>query len=223
VLVEMALVRLGRLDDLVSLAQLAQALTTGGPAEPPKTAARPTAVAPRSEPAEALKKKTTAGPGPDTLLTLTAETMASVWAEVRNRLPPMLASQLEKAGPPAITGPNTLALRFGPEYNQHRDHCQRPESTGKIEEVLRKLTGRAWNLRIESAGRDGAVQASVPPERAEAPVPRLRLQQAEAEKEPLLRRAIDVLGAQILRVEEGFGTAPALATEAADEAPTEET
>ncbi len=45
----------------------------------------------------------------------------------------------------------------------------------------------------------------------------------EAEKEPLIKRALDVLGAQILRVPEGFGTAFAVRTEGTATAAEQET
>jgi hypothetical protein len=44
-------------------------------------------------------------------------------------------------------------------------------------------------------------------EAAPAPPPR-RNHRAEAEKEPLVKRAVDALGAQIVRVEDGFGETP---------------
>jgi hypothetical protein len=49
-------------------------------------------------------------------------------------------------------------------------------------------------------------------------MPRTLLLRAEAEKEPLLKRLIDVLGAQVVRIDEGFGVAP----EPADTAEPEE-
>jgi hypothetical protein len=135
----------------------------------------------------------------------------------------MLASQVEKAGIPAIFGPNTLALRFSLEYNLQRDHCQRPETTLKIEEVLRKLTGQSWRIRVDRAESSVPVVADPPPaNEVDGSPARSRQQRAEAEKEPLIRKALDKLEAQILRVDEGFGAEAARTPELADVADSEE-
>jgi DNA polymerase-3 subunit gamma/tau len=213
VLLEMALVRLGRLDDLVSLSQVAQWLSGAPGAEPGAPEARPTLRAPHSAqgPPEGVKKKpmmVADAPAPAAPLALSEESLPRVWQEVLAQVGPMMASQVEKAGPPAIFGPNTLALRFDPRYNAERDYCSEPTRVQRIEEALRKVTGHACQLRIESVG-SGAVAAS-PENAADATTsqPRSRLKRAEAVQEPLLKRAVDVLGAQVVHVDEGFGTAP---------------
>jgi hypothetical protein len=73
------------------------------------------------------------------------------------------------------------------------------------------MTGQSCQLRVEG------VSGSPPGESPEAaddpanPPSRYRRQRAEAVQEPLLKRAIDVLGAQIVHLDEGFGTAPTAA------------
>jgi DNA polymerase-3 subunit gamma/tau len=207
VLLEMTLVRLGRLDDLVSLSQVAQWLAQPG-AAPPAAGARAVA------PPEGMQKKSPltaaevspAGPAP--ALPLSEESLPRVWQEVLAQAGPMLARELEKAGAPAIFGPNTLVLRFEPRYNAQREYCSEPTRVQRIEGLLRQITGHACQLRIESVG-SGAVAA--PPEvaaDATTSQPRSRLKRADVAHEPLLRRAADVLGAQVVHREEGFGAAP---------------
>ena len=131
-----------------------------------------------------------------------------------------MASDLEKAGIPATSGPNSLVLRFPADYNTARDHCQEPNRVAKIEEILRKITGRSWTVRVEGGGT--APPAEAPPQ-AEPPAPVARRNhRAEAEKEPLVKRALDALGAQIVRVEEGFGEAPTRSADRAAELADEE-
>lgn len=221
VLVEMAVVRLARMDDLVPLTQLVQALAGGKPMETSRPVNR-AAAAPSSQPSEPLKKKPAAAPPAEpapAVLDLSAAALETTWPEILRQLPPMLARQIEKAGIPAIIGPNSLAIRFPSEYNHERDHCQRPETTGKIADVLRKLTGRAWNLRIDSASGPAVPKVAKPPDQAEPVAVRPRSARAEIEKVPLVKKALEVLDAQVLRVDEGFGAA----SEAADESDTEET
>jgi hypothetical protein len=82
---------------------------------------------------------------------------------------------------------------------------------GRIEEWLRRITGQACQLRIEAvSGGPTAESAGAADDSASLPS-RYRRQRAEVQQEPLLKRAIDVLGAQIVHVDDGFGTAPAAA------------
>jgi hypothetical protein len=52
--------------------------------------------------------------------------------------------------------------------------------------------------------------------------PSYHRQRTEAGQEPLVKRAIENLGAQILRVDEGFGTGPALTSDRPETADVEE-
>ena len=209
-LVETALVRLCRLSDLLPVAQLAQLLGQSRSETAPSSANRLTAAPP-----EGLKKKllTSAAepaspiPSPATPLTPAApQTVPEIWAQVLRSVGSFMASDLEKAGIPATLGPNNLVLRFPVDYNKARDHCQEPARVAKVEEALRKITGRSWTVRVETGGAS-PVKAP-PPVEAPPPVAR-RNHRAEAEKEPLVKRALDALSAQIVRVDPDFGEAPA--------------
>jgi DNA polymerase-3 subunit gamma/tau len=215
-LVEMALVRLGRLDDLVPLTQLTQWL--GQPRTEAGATARPVAAAPvrvsppegvkKNEPPAALPADGDSQPGP---AVLTAQTLPQVWPQIVRTVGTLLGFELEKAGLPAIFAPNTLVLRFPVEYNQSRVYCQAPERIARVEEVLRKQAGKAWIFRVEGALGTAPLSTEMV-QGSESPValsrPR-RNNREEAEKEPLIKRALEVLGAQLIRVEEGFGNVPA--------------
>jgi DNA polymerase-3 subunit gamma/tau len=208
VLMEMALVRLGRLDDLVSLGQVAQWLSQPGSAP----AARPGAGA--TTPPEGVKKKplSAAALEAPATLPLSEETLPRVWQEVLAQVGPLMARQLQKASPPAIFGPNTLVLRFDVRYNSEREDCSEPSRAQRIEESLRNVTGHAWQLRIESVGSGAATAPAVAAADATTPPPRSRLKRADAAQEPRLKRAVDVLGAQVVHMDDDFGTADAQET-----------
>ncbi|HVS39531.1 MAG TPA: DNA polymerase III subunit gamma/tau [Gemmataceae bacterium] len=212
-LVEMALVRLGRISDLLPVAQLAQLI---GQAPPAPAAAAP---APRqiSAPPEGVKKKQVSHAADAVPVAHASgssapppQSLAELWPQVLRSVGPLLASDLEKAGPPAIFGPNSLVLRFPADYNLSKEHCQDPTRLARIEEVLKKLSGRPWSVKIE--GASGPAAPTSPPAVETGPPPAARPRRnarAEAEKEPLVQRAVEALGAQIVRVDEGFGeTAP---------------
>src|SRR5439155_2197693 len=123
----------------------------------------------------------------------------AVWAQTLQTVGVLLASELNKAGSPAILGPNTLVIGFPAAYNQAREFCQRATSVARIQDALRKLTGREWLLRIEAA--PGSEPAPTRAEPSEASVPAARPRRSpreDAGKQPLVQRAVDVLGAQFV-------------------------
>jgi DNA polymerase-3 subunit gamma/tau len=216
VLLEMALVRLSRLEDLVPLTQLAQWLSQAPAARPdgspPPAAARKPAVT--VPPPESVKKKPPATPEaapPAGPLPLGPDTLPRIWQEILAQAGPIMASKLQEGEGLAISGPNTLVIRFPARYNQAREFCQEPGRVARLEEWLRRITGQACQLRIEAvSGGPTAENAGAADDSASLPS-RYRRQRAEVQQEPLLKRAIDVLGAQIVHVDDGFGTAPAAA------------
>jgi hypothetical protein len=142
---------------------------------------------------------------------LTAETLTEAWSRVLGLVGVLLAADLSKANLPAIFGPNTLVIRFPEAYTKSRDSCQTPGNVARVEEALKKVTGRVWTLRIETTPTTAAVGDASGVAAPEAPLsvrPPRRNYREEAEKEPLVKRALDVMGAQVLRVDEGFGTKP---------------
>ena len=225
VLVEMALVRLARLDDLVPLAQLAEWLDrsgSAGSADPKGKAGNAGGTASadsRSVPgtpsprpatlAEHIKKKEreAASPSsPPAPVSLSPETLSAIWQQVLAQVGTIIASHLGRAGLPAITAPNTLVLRFPPQYNSERKYCEEPERLARMMETLRRVAGPACQLRIEAnriLGQDSPAPAVEQPAAAPA---RQRQPLSEAEKEPLIQRAMEVLGARFIRdrVDEGF-------------------
>jgi len=209
VLVEMALVRLTRLEDLVPLSQLAHSLgntpaatTSARPPLPRQPSARE--ASPRTE---TVKKK----PPTDretVVRVLTPQTLPSIWVEVLQQVGQMLASDLTKAGSPAISGPNNLVLRFPVDYNSEREHCEQSSTLTRIEGVVRKITGQPWKLRIESTGNETAGHSVRQTETKPDSSSRYRRQRAAAAREPVVKRAIDLFGAQLIDVENGFGSDP---------------
>ena len=124
-------------------------------------------------------------------------------------------SDLEKAGLPAIFGPNSLVFRFPADYNASGSTAQEPTRVQRIEETAAEDHRTALELRIESVG-SGAVAAPAAGCRRgdDLAIPLPIEHRAEAEKEPLVKRAVEVLGAQIVRVDDGFGEAPAASGDA---------
>jgi DNA polymerase-3 subunit gamma/tau len=210
--VEMALVRLGRLDNLLSLAQLGQWLTQQRP-EGPRTGGGNGAT--RALPPEGGKKNVLSPPAeaPNQPVPVQPETLPQVWAQTLATLTDsglagkVLARELANVPPPAIGGPNTLVLGLPAAYNQVQELLQDSEQLRKVEEALRRTTGRSWIMRVESIASSAAAAPGSSGAEDLATTSRAprRNPREEAEQLPLIKRAMDVLGASIQRVEEGFG------------------
>ena len=202
----MTLVRLGRLRELVSVAQVTQWLgevrAAGAPAALP---------APHGSTARRRKKKSPE-PVADRVEAvsqpvLSAETLPRVWPRILGEIGGFLARDLEKANLPAIFGPNTLVFTFAAAYNQVVERCQTPGTVTRLEEAIRKVTGRAWTLRFESAPSP-TPSAPVPSPGEVEPAParaRGGISAKRRKNSLLVRRAKEVLGGQIVRADEGFG------------------
>ncbi|HEY7330989.1 MAG TPA: DNA polymerase III subunit gamma/tau [Gemmataceae bacterium] len=223
-LVEMALVRLGRLENLVALPQLVRLLSSprGGAAvgSSPVSVAPPEGVKKNSP--DLVPENGATEPQPLTYLNL-----PEIWAQVLRKLPKMLSRSLEKGDLPAIGAPNNLVLRFSIDYNGAKE---------LVEAALKELTGQPWSLRVENSGDSTSTLDVAPPsggvrsnfeagDASSSPsagvVNSRRNAREEAEKLPLVKRAIDVLGASFQRVDEGFGVVSSAGTNA-DEAPMED-
>jgi DNA polymerase III subunit gamma/tau len=231
VLLEMAAVRLCRLADLVPVAELAQWLAQGGTASPPGVE-RPTSARPQPGSADAPepKKKPVAEAEPhrngsnghstsplrNGNFSPSAEApFEQVWPQVLEQLGPMLAGELAKAGLPAILAPKTLEIRFPGRYTGAYEYCKQPSSVARVEETLRQH-GQEWAVRVEVEAMPAAeVTAEQTLEQPAVPLTN-RLREREALQNPLLARATEVLGARLMRMEEGFGQQPAAPESNAD-------
>ena len=172
--------------------------------------------------AEAVKTAITA-PSPQAL---TVESVPRIWQDTLAQVGRIFATHLEKAGLPAIIAPNTLVLRFPARYNSEGKYCEEPDRLGLVTDALRRLTGMPCQLRVETAiGEERDSQAAAGPDMMPEPPVRQRRPLADAEKEPLIQRAIEVLGARFVpgQVDEGFGSAPSQTAERSEPVDTEET
>ena len=203
-ILEMAVVRLCRLENLISLAQLAQALDAGTPAPRPAPPSKPAATSLTA----ALEEKKKVEPAENGVATpLSEANLEQIWSRTLTEVGPFLANELRKIDSVAIFGPNALAIRFPIDYDLSGNTWDTARRA-RIEEVLRKITGHTCSLRIETVSSispaGAAPQASEP---AESPQSRSRRQRAEILKQPLLNRAVELLGAQVVHMDEGFDAA----------------
>ena len=201
-LLEVAAVRLARLGDLLSVAELAQQLS--GATAAPSHHGRPL-VMPAAD-----KKKLPATPLSPTPLNATTATpqnfddIATLWPAVLPQLGHFLPAYLKKMnGPPAITGPNTLALRYAAAYHAEYDLVRGERQLEVLRKGLRAVTGAEWRVSVEL---DAAVQVipNAASSTTSAQIPSAKLTRQALLGLPLFVSASKYLGAQLMRWDEGF-------------------
>ena len=222
VLLEVAAVRLSRMDELLSVTQLAQAVVNGGNVPTNGTASRtPQAIRPQS--VDSSKKNFVAKAGSvngssptvpaangQAASEVTESSWPQVWEKVLQEVGLVRAQHLRAVGLPAILGPNTLALRFPSEYSSAYDACASDAGQETIRQTLRRVTGKEWMIRVEKAANSPAANGTA------TPLPARRQTRNELLDLPLFKKATDVLGAQFIKADEGFDPEAGAATEVAD-------
>ena len=124
---------------------------------------------------------------------------SEIWTQVVSELSDMAKANAKNVSRTAISGPNGLVLSFPRSYHLSKQYFERsPEQMGKIERALERVVGRA--IRVDLALDENAVpraseqdSAAQRPERERTP--------GNAEKDPLVQRAVVVFGASVVRVE----------------------
>jgi DNA polymerase-3 subunit gamma/tau len=167
VLLEMAVVRLARMEELLSVGALWNYLTQGG-ATPTAVSAQATSrgsrgvagvgtAAASTPPASGQASPTAAGDSLESTaaagIPLTAHTLEGVWSECLRRIKekfPLQSSHLNTALPPVLSGSNTLVIRFATQYNwAYEALVHAAEFTRRLEETLQAIVGQAVAVRYE--------------------------------------------------------------------------
>jgi DNA polymerase-3 subunit gamma/tau len=222
VLLEAAVVRLARMGELLAVSELAKLVSGGGAV--PTTAAKQVVGSPgprgngvsnydtskktaltRPEPQNGLSglPQPVAPQGQNGATPLTSETLSVLWERILQEVGPVRGNHLRLANLPAIIGPNTLAIRFPLDYTVAYDACANETGTRAIQTAIRRVTGSDWAVRFEKrAAAEGQVAPASP---AAPPVESKK----DVRQLPLFRHASELLGAQLMKVDDGFApTAP---------------
>jgi DNA polymerase-3 subunit gamma/tau len=212
VLLEMAVVRLSRLDELLPIGQLVQIVSQSGlsvttsPARIQASANRESESVKKHGPLTRADDSQTTADSRTELLTLTESELPELWQRLIVLLGekwPILANHLKMAISPAISGPNSLAIRFPSSYNYLREACATEVSLQRIQEALRQLTGQSLMVTVEIV-YDPQVEAAV---NQPAATPRPGDQRKYLLSLPLFKKAAESLGAQLWHVDDEFNPA----------------
>lgn len=214
-LAELALVRIGHLEDLDELSSVISQLQSGvalGPAAvAEKKKLEPAVAAPTgwggsctatSGAAVQLPPQQSATPqqAPDSsAMPLMAENAVEVWNAALSRLSGMAADQAMHFDSVVLAAANRLVIRFKSGYAVCKSACERPEQVARFEQALAEVTGQRVRVEFALAADEPAAQTpAAAPARVVSPHQRL----LEAMQHPLVHRAGELFGAQPIRIDE---------------------
>ena len=218
-IVELALVRVARLENLSDLADLIArvgALESEGsspsprlsqkkkpePSGPPLTspagassAAAAASASPRPRATEAPAPATIAPPPAPPTPPLELNAVRAVWNSLIKKLGVRLGVPLSQAERfLATSGPNVLAIQLPAGYNGSALECDTPEARARIEQALQGLLHRPVMLRFERTNGDD------PGTPAMTADPAMR-RRDEVEGDPMVRKVVELFEARPLHVE----------------------
>ena len=204
VLLEMAVVRLARLEDMLSVSELLQTGASGltslsvARRTTPVTEGKKNGTPHHTEESRPIETR------PVETLTLSQQTLSRIWKQILNELDrqsPVLANYLRLADLPAIFGPNSLAIRFQSRYNHAYDFCATDQNAGRIQEALRKATGEPIAVRYEQTANGPELPEG---ESGAAPVASAGGRRKGLMALPMFRHAAESLGAQLTGADDDF-------------------
>jgi DNA polymerase-3 subunit gamma/tau len=225
IVLEIALVRLCQLENLISLTQLAQTLANGavpsGSSGSAPTAAR-AGVTPSAIGAEKKKVEDDAAAEGETV-PLRPENLGVIREQLVKKSGLTIGSELRRVISLAISAPNTLVFRVPSRYNLRSDQVFEGTRRAEIEELTATVVGQRCQVSVEIVAEEVVGQAApVSIATEEAPHVKARRQRAEVLQMPLVAKAAEVLGAQIVGVDDDFGKALPANAAAGAELPEEE-
>ncbi|MEO6808124.1 MAG: DNA polymerase III subunit gamma/tau [Isosphaeraceae bacterium] len=187
-LVELALCRAARLDDLAELSEVVgrlSALESGGPVVKKKLApAEPEPPRPAPAPASSVSIPNSAAPRSFDL-----DAVQASWSEICAEVGTGIGSYLSRLQPIAIVGTDLLAIGVPGSYNWAADACEKDEARNRIEVALRSRFGRALTIRFDREEAP-AQQRSAEPVRDD-----------DLATDPLILKAVQLFEARRVHVE----------------------
>ncbi|WP_435016802.1 DNA polymerase III subunit gamma/tau [Tundrisphaera sp. TA3] len=205
-LVEVALVRIARLENLGDLGELVTRLTAleaGGIAPAPALEKKKSLVPeppgasrpgpPESELVSEPGLEGLADPGTVAAPGFDVESLSAGWARFVEGLPPELAGKIGKLRPVAIPGPDVLIVEPIAGYNWIVDAVETAETRARFEAALREWLARPLDIRLQRAADEPA------------PTPLARKSgiglSSDLDQEPLVKMIVERFEARLVRAE----------------------
>ncbi len=210
-LAELALVRMSLLQHLHDLSDLIRQVKSGEVKLPATNGTSPSRQPPAANPTPppSPQKKTAPPPAetpsaaipvPETRPTIDFQTGSEeeIWAEVLTRVPDMVKTNVQRSSGIAIIGPNALEISFPKSYHFNLEYCQRRDQMSRLEAALEEVVGRKVGITLKLA--DDPSPATIPGEEKASPTGTKH--RIDPENDPLVRKAMTVFNATVVKVEE---------------------
>jgi DNA polymerase-3 subunit gamma/tau len=216
VLFEVAVLRLTRLSDLLSVSQLVQSLSGGAKLPAGGSSPKLATPGPAKPNAEAVKKKLVTAPEVKSEeMKVNGEWTATdfpiIWERVLEQVGPMLAAHLRQATDlQANFKPNSLAILFDSDYSSPCEMVRTDRNQDTLRRALRHVSGGEWAVRVDlkpNGPANGVGKATTAPAPL-APASHTHKGRNALLALPLFQAAQEVLGAQLMRVDDGFDPTP---------------
>lgn len=132
---------------------------------------------------------------------LSESSAESVWEGALARLSGsgMITAKGRQYDSVAISAPNRLEVAFKETYNLCKAYCERPEQLRKIEESLEQVTGA--NIRVDFVLSPAEERETRKPASKQVEPDSRMKKMVEAEDEAIVRRAKELFGARVTRVD----------------------
>ncbi len=210
VLLEIAIIRICRLEALDDIAGLINQLQSGTipvattatrPAVAAPSPVRPPVAAPITPPPEKKTESVTptaveGGPSTASTVAVFNGDALQIWQQTLDALADITADMCRFASKVATSGPNRLAVSFPGEYISQKEFCERQTNRSRIEQALQSVSGAP--LRVDF---DLLPVTTKPVERV-APTSKRQLLK-DRERHPLVQQAMEVFQAEMVDVVEG--------------------
>jgi DNA polymerase III subunit gamma/tau len=208
ILVELALARVARLEDLAEVGELVarlSALESGAsPPSAPSPVKKKSAEPEPSPPQPAPPKRATAAPPrrdpappmDDGAPPLDLDAVRQSWPGLARLVGLEIYAKkgLGQALPTAISGPNVLVIALPARYNWVADECDTPEVRSRIEEGLEHLLHRRVSVRFERSAEEAE---AVPHDLTAGGGAR----RDELEQDPIVQKVVQLFEARRIRVD----------------------
>jgi len=160
-------------------------------------------------PSDGEKKKVTSANEPAAAVpagSLSTDSIQEIWQQVVSEAGFAAQSELRKANIAAISGPNALVLSVSRRYNGSGSLFQDPARLAKVEEILSRVVGQPCTIRVQWTDVEPEATSGGKTATAAAQGQQRQLR-AELLQIPLVKKVTDVLSAQIIKADDGFGAA----------------
>ncbi len=200
-LLDIAIVRISKLEDLDDLAGLIAQVASGKlpavvkqptPRQVSTSQAKPLETQKKSDLPEKSPKQSTTSP--TKTVEVNDENIRSIWQQAVETLEDTAADFASSFESIAISAPNQLAVSFKAEYTLHKERCERPELKSRLERSLEEITGQRFRIDFR------VLPAEQTQPQSRQPVMSKRQRMRELEKHPLVQEAIDTFDAEVVDI-----------------------